>query len=71
MQAIQWTKAATGAMSGRIEPFTLKVDPKGDGRWNWQVLKDETRNPVATGVASSLGAAKTAVEQFVKRSGLF
>lgn len=70
MQAIQWSKPAPGLVA-RIEPFTLKADPKGDGRWNWQVLKDATRNPVATGVASSLGAAKTACEQFVKRSGLF
>jgi hypothetical protein len=70
VQAILWVKADAG-FSARIEPFVLKVDPKGDGRWNWQVLKNATRNPVATGVASSLGAAKTACEQFVKRSGLF
>jgi hypothetical protein len=35
------------------------------------VLKDGTRNPVATGVASSAGAARTACEQFARRSGLF
>jgi hypothetical protein len=71
MQAIHWTKGQTGAFDARMEPFTMKVDPKGDGRWNWQVLKDATRHPVATGIASSAGAAKTACEQFVKRSGLF
>lgn len=71
VQPIAWTKAASGALDARIEPFTLNVAPKGDGRWNWQVLRDGTRNAVATGVASSLGAARTAAEQFVKRSGLF
>jgi hypothetical protein len=51
-------------------PFALRVSPKGDGRWNWQIVRDNKPNPEATGVASSLGAAKTAAEQFVKRSGL-
>jgi hypothetical protein len=67
---VRWTKAATGE-TARLEPLTLAVDPKGDGRWNWRVLKDGTRNPVATGVASSAGAARTACEQFARRSGLF
>jgi hypothetical protein len=74
VQAIRWTRAGNkpdAGWSARIEPFTLDATPKGDGRWNWQVLKDGTRNPVATGVASSVGAAKTACEQFAKRSGLF
>jgi len=66
-----WTKGNADAWSGRIEPFTAKVTPKGDGRWNWEVSKDQIRHAVATGVASSLGAAKTAAEQFAKRSGLF
>jgi len=67
---MNWSKDPKDVWTSKAGPFALKVSPKGDGRWNWQVLKDGIANPVATGVASSLGAAKTAPEQFVKRSGL-
>lgn len=73
---MEWTKGAP-AISGKgnawhtkAGPFTLNVVPKGDGRWNWSVLKEGTTNPVASGVVSSLGAAKTATENYVNRSGL-
>jgi hypothetical protein len=65
-----WKKAAGDRWSDRVGPFELKVEPKGDGRWAWQVFKDSAPNPAATGVAASLGAAKTVTEQYVKRSGL-
>ncbi|MBX3204445.1 MAG: hypothetical protein KF764_05220 [Labilithrix sp.] len=70
MSAMTWTKAAGDLWSARLGPFLSKVAPKGDGRWTWQVFRDETENPTATGIASSLGAAKTAAAQFVGRSGL-
>jgi hypothetical protein len=66
---LQWSKAAGDVWSFAVGPFTAKVAPKGDGRWNWQVFQGGA-NPTAQGVASSLGAAKTATENFVKRSGL-
>jgi len=50
-------------------PYTVKVEPKGDGRWNWTIINGDKPNPEATGVRPSLGAAKTAVELYVKRSG--
>jgi hypothetical protein len=67
---MKWNKATGDVWSTRGGPFSLRVAPKGDGRWNWQVFRGENHNPEASGVASSLGAAKTATEQFVKRSGL-
>lgn len=67
---MDWTKAPKDHWSCQAGPFSLKVGPKGDGRWNWQVFKEGTANAVASGVAASLGAAKTATEQFAKRSGL-
>ena len=67
---MNWTKGPKDLWSCQAGPFALKVSPKGDGRWNWQVFKEGIPNATATGVASSLGAAKTATEQFVKRSGL-
>lgn len=63
---LTWSKAGD-AWTCSVEPFVAKVSPKGDGRFNWQVFKGGD-NPTASGVASSLGAAKTAAEQFVKRS---
>lgn len=65
-----WRKVTGDRWSAVQGPFTLRVEPKGDGRWNWNICRGETPNPEASGVATSLGAAKTATENFVKRSGL-
>ena len=65
---LAWVKQANG-FSSRGGPFVVKIAPKGDGRWNWEVYADGTLNAMATGIASSLGAAKNACEQLVKRSG--
>jgi hypothetical protein len=67
---IHWTKKPVDEWSASAGPLSVKIQPKGDGRWNWQVFKGEQLNPMASGVANSLGAAKTVVEQFVNRSGL-
>ena len=52
-----------------LGPFAVKVAPKGDGRWNWEIIMDDARSPAATGIGNSLGAAKTACELYVGRSG--
>jgi hypothetical protein len=67
---ISWTKKLVDDWSATVGPLSVKIQPKGDGRYNWQVFKGDALNPMATGVANSLGAAKTVVEQFVNRSGL-
>lgn len=67
---ISWAKGAGDLFTARVGPFALKHWPKGDGRWNWQVFKDDGANPTASGIGSSQGAARTAAENFVKRSGL-
>jgi hypothetical protein len=68
--SVKWTKNPGDAWLGLVGPFSMNVQPKGDGRWSWAVFTGESANPTATGVAASLGAAKTATEQFAKRSGL-
>jgi hypothetical protein len=65
---ISWKRQAT-TWRGAEGPFVVNVSPKGDGRWNWEIFADEGPNPTATGIGNSLGAAKNATEQFVKRSG--
>lgn len=65
-----WNKGAGDQWSAQQGPFALRVAPKGDGRWTWQIFRDNKTNAEASGVATSLGAARTAAENFVKRSGL-
>jgi hypothetical protein len=67
---MKWSKSAGDVWTWRGGPFSLRVSPKGDGRWTWAVFSGEAQNPTATGIGSSLGAAKSTAEQFVKRSGL-
>lgn len=66
--AIKWTKAGD-VSAARVGPFSIKVQPKGDGRWMWTIWSGDTPNPAATGVASTFGAARAAAENFVNRSG--
>ncbi len=66
---MKWRKNAGDVWTTRVGPYAVKVGLTGDLRWNWSITKDDKPNPEATGVRASLGAAKTACEQFVKRSG--
>lgn len=66
---LAWTKKPDNSLKGSAGPFVAHVVPKADGRWDWKIFVDETTNPAAVGVRASLGAAKTACEEFVKRSG--
>jgi hypothetical protein len=68
---MKWTKTADDRWicAGSAEtPFTLEVAPKGDGRWTWKVVAGDAVNPMATGIARNLGAAKNVAEQFVARN---
>lgn len=66
---VTWKKSERDVLTAEVGPFSVKVQPKGDGRWTWEVRDRDKPNPMATGVGASLGAAKTAAEQFVVRSG--
>lgn len=69
---MHWTQDGAG-LCCRVGPdavFTMKVKPKGDGRWTWEVFPRGRDHTVAAGIVSSLGAAKTISENFVSRSGL-
>jgi hypothetical protein len=69
---MKWSKLAGDSWICEVPValLTLKIQPKPDGRWAWQIFSGKTANAVASGIASSLGAAKTVTEQYVKRSGL-
>jgi len=57
------------AWTAVVGPLSVTIEPRGDGRWAWNIHTGDTPNPTATGLASSLAAAKNVVEQYVKRSG--
>jgi hypothetical protein len=69
--ALRWTKAegdrwVCAAVGGR---FNLKASPKGDGRWTWEAFAAGADDPMASGIVSSLPAAKNAAQQFLQRAG--
>ena len=66
---LSWKKQKDGGFVAAAGPFAIKAWPKGDGRWNWEIIVDNATNPAATGVATSAGAAKNACENYVQRSG--
>ena len=66
----KWTKDPAGIVSCKLGPLAIRIEPKGDGRFAWQIINGEARNPMASGVAASLGAAKTVTVQFAERSAL-
>jgi hypothetical protein len=71
LKPMHWTKDGAGWIC-RVPPgavFTLKIQPKGDGRWTWEVFPRDRDRTIALGVVSSLGAAKATSENFVNRSG--
>jgi hypothetical protein len=70
MASIAWSKGVTNGITATTGPFSLEIQPKGDGRWSWRIFQGGADNPTATGIAGSLAAAKNVTEQFVKRSGL-
>jgi hypothetical protein len=63
-----WRKKVDG-FTATVGPFVANVMPKADGRWTWEIFADDARASQASGVGSSKGAAQTAAEQYVKRSG--
>jgi len=68
---MHWNKIAGEQWICRVPPnarFTMKVAPKGDGRFTWAVFAGEATNPAATGIAQNLGGAKATAEQYLKRS---
>jgi hypothetical protein len=67
---LNWKKSEMDQWIYRAPPdarFTLKIAPKGDGRWAWSVFAGTADGPMATGLANSLGAAKNTAEQLLKR----
>ena len=67
---IDWKKQPPNGWQASVGPLAIKIIPKGDGRWSWEVARQDAAGPMASGVTPSLGAAKNVTEQFIKRSGL-
>lgn len=72
MSALKWTKTGPDQWRCVVPPaarFTLKALIKGDGRWTWEVYAGTAENPMATGIVSTLGAAKHATGMFLTKAG--
>jgi len=68
---IKWKKSPDGkALTAEAGQLLLELAQTGDGRWAWKVRKTSATNPMASGIAGSLGAAKTVTAQFAERTGL-
>jgi hypothetical protein len=67
--ALTWNASPGELWTATAGPYLLEARPKGDGRWNWQVTLEGARAAEATGVARSLGSARTVAEQYVMRTG--
>jgi hypothetical protein len=67
---VTWSKKKTpDALEGSAGPFVVKLNRKGDGRWDWKIWADGAENPLAAGTSPTEGAAKTKCDQFIGRSG--
>lgn len=66
----RWTNASPTEVACTAGPLTMRALKKGDGRWSWHVFKDGSESAMATGLATSLGSAKSVAQQFAARTGL-
>jgi hypothetical protein len=64
---LRWTKGPEGSLTSTVGTRTARIETRRDGRLAWSITQAEARSAMATGVANSLGAAKTTVEQFMMR----
>jgi len=67
---VTWSKKKTpDVLEGSVGPFVVKLTRKADGRWDWKIWADGKDDPLAAGVSTTEGAAKTKCDQFIGRSG--
>lgn len=68
---MEWKRAGNEQWTAtHDERFLLTAEVMGDGRWSWKVVAVGARAPMATGIVSSPGAAKHAMENFLKKKGV-
>ena len=69
-RAMEWKKDGKDQWSAKLDTrFTMKTAIMGDGRWLWQIFSGENESPTASGMVNSLGSAKHAMENFLKKKG--
>ena len=69
---MDWIKDGPKTWICRVPPdgrFTLTATQMGDLRWAWKIIESTADNPMATGIVNSPGAAKHAMENFLKKKG--
>ncbi len=69
---MEWTKVPPETFVCKVPPdarFTLKASRMPDLRWSWAIYAGQTEGAMASGIVSSLGAAKHMMESFLKKKG--
>ena len=67
---MNWKRVGDSQWTCEVDArFSLRADRMRDGRWSWSVLASGADAPMATGITSSHGAARQAMENFLKKKG--
>ncbi len=69
---MEWTKVPPETFVCKVPPdarFTCKASRMADLRWTWMIYQGAAVDPMASGMVSSLGAAKHMMESFLKKKG--
>lgn len=68
MSALHWKKAGSKQWACEVDTrFSLRADLMGDGRWTWKIFAAGNSAAMASGIVNSPGAAKHAMENFLKK----
>ena len=70
---MDWTKVGQDQWVYLLPPdarLRLEAQRMGDGRWSWKITAAGTHRAAASGIVSTPGAAKHAMEQFLKKAGI-
>jgi hypothetical protein len=66
---MDWKKVGQNQVIGRVDTrFSLCADKMPDGRWTWKVTREGANAPMASGIVTTSGGAKHAMESFLKKN---
>jgi hypothetical protein len=65
---MDWKKVGNALWTCQVDTrFSLRAELMADGRWTWKIFATGAGAPMATGIVNSPGAAKHAMENFLKK----
>ena len=68
---MDWKQVGKSAWASQLDTrYALRADVMPDGRWTWKITATGAVAPMASGIVNSPGAAKHAIESFLKKKSL-